>query len=89
MPIIKVAQPSQTPRTTVLDFRKLFTTEERVAIEDAAVTSAEVRVYLADLSAVDVVSSEDPLTEAGLSKLEATGLIDAGRAEEILGQVNP
>lgn len=70
----------------VLDFRNLFTIEEKRAIYIAAAQYVDIRIWLDDLAVVSTqVDTEDPRTVAGVQGLESIGLIGAGRAAEILG----
>lgn len=71
-------------RMDALDFQRRFTQAERVAIRAAGQTSGEIADYLAMLDAATNVVLTDPLTVAGVQALEAQGLIEAGRADEIL-----
>ena len=81
--LIKVAQ-HRPEYLTVLAFRQRFTQPERVAIETAAATSMDVRVYLADLAASTYVSLQDPRIIAGLEALVAVELLTEQRKDEIL-----
>lgn len=82
MRIIKVAQ-IKPEYMTVKAFRMRFTLEERIAIEEASVGSALVRVFLQDLATSLFVDRHDPQVLEGLQALEQAGLIAEGRAEEI------
>lgn len=70
----------------VLEFRNLFTLDEKRAIYTAAAQYVDIQIWLDDLSVVSTqVDTEDPRCVAGVQGLEAIGLIGAGRAAEILG----
>ena len=78
-------QPIPRPPISVLTFRNLFTTNEKIAIYTAAKTSVAVEVWLADLASATEVNLSHIQTIAGVQALEAYGLIGAGRAAQILG----
>lgn len=93
-PPIDAAEPTD-PRITRLAFRNRFTTAEKVALELAALDnpsatmaqrqqSAALRAHLKDLDAASWVDLTRPETVAALQMLEASGLIDEGRAAAIL-----
>lgn len=80
---------------SVLGFRRRFTQEEKAAIEWAAVDrpelpegqrmqAAALRATLADQAAAQFIHLDDPATVAGVQGLEALGIIEPGRALEIL-----
>lgn len=81
---------------TIVEFRKRFTLQEKVRIEMAAIDnpnasfdvraqSAALRVYLADLASVkDSVDLSDPITIGGVMLLESAGILEPGRAAQIL-----
>ena len=62
----------------------LFTQEERVAIRVAAKNFPALEDYLELLSIAEYIDLDDPDVEAGLTTLEAAGLLSPGRAAEIL-----
>lgn len=87
--------PDTSSRITRLAFRNRFTQAEKVAIELAALDnpsapmaqrqqSAALRSYLKDLDLAAWVDLTNPDTIAGVQALEATGLLDEGRADDIL-----
>lgn len=93
-PPIDAAEPTDT-RITRLAFRNRFTTAEKVALELAALDnpsapmaqrqqSAALRAHLKDLDAASWVDLTHPEVVAALQMLEASGLIDEGRAAAIL-----
>jgi hypothetical protein len=70
----------------VLDFRNLFTLDEKRAIYTAAAQYVDIQIWLDDLAVVSTqVDTEDPRCVAGVQGLETIGLIAPGRAAEILG----
>lgn len=82
-------------RITRLAFRNRFTQAEKVALELAALDnpsapmaqrqqSAALRAHLKDLDAASWVDLTHPEAVAALQMLEASGLIDEGRAAAIL-----
>ena len=89
-------QPVAEPRiVSVLGFRRRFTPAEKAAIEWAAVDrpdqpeaqrmqAAALRATLADQAAAQFIHLDDPATVVGVQGLEALGIIEPGRALEIL-----
>jgi len=74
-----------TTKITHVAFLKRFTAEERVAIRAAGEQSPAINDYLELLKAAGAdVDLTDPITAQGLQALEAAGLLDEGRAAEIL-----
>lgn len=70
----------------VIDFRNLFTLDEKRAIYTAATQYVDIQIWLDDLAVVATqVDTEDARCIAGVQGLEAIGLIAPGRAAEILG----
>ena len=80
---------------SVLGFRRRFTSAEKAAIEWAAVDrpdqpeaqrmqAAALRATLADQAAAQFIHLDDPATVVGVQGLEALGIIEPGRALEIL-----
>ncbi len=81
---------------TKLQFRKLFTLAERVAIDNAqasttlpATAKAELNTMAIDLSLSTSVNLSDPDTIAGVNMLETVGLIASGRAAQVLAGTPP
>ena len=83
MPEIVTATPV-TPPMSKLDFLKRLTFAERVAIETAAETDAEVRVVKQSLLAADEIKVDDPEMIAGIGLYVNKGLIASSRVAEIL-----
>ena len=89
-------QPVEVSRiVSVLGFRRSFTPAEKAAIEWAAVDrpdqpeaqrmqAAALRATLADQAAAQFIHLDDPATVVGVQGLEALGIIEPGRALEIL-----
>ena len=84
MPEIVTAMPP-TPTMSKLDFLKRLAFAERVAIETAAETDAEVRVVKQSLLAADEIKVDDPEMVAGINLYVSKGLILESRVAEILG----
>jgi len=90
--IAEVVVPPTPParRLSKLQYMQRFTDAELAAIYSAAKVSAAVEVWLAKFNAASVetdgtsVDLDDPRTIAGLQALEASGLIGAGRAAEVM-----
>ena len=83
MPKIVTAMPP-TPPMSKLDFLKRLAFAERVAIETAASTDAEVRVVKESLLAADEIKLDDSEMIAGIGLYVSKGLITESRALEIL-----
>ena len=76
---------TETSRTiTRFQFLSLFTEAELVAVYTAAKQSVLLEVYLAKLNATSEVDLNSTETITGVRKLEEIGLINQGRAVEIL-----
>ncbi len=79
---------SQSRRITPLAFLLRFTPDERVAIDLASigntVQAATVRMYLQNVNLARYVDLDDPNTLTGLQAMEASGLLSAGRADQII-----
>jgi hypothetical protein len=67
-----------------IDFLRLFTQSERIAIRTAAKTNAQIEDYQDMLNAATVVSLQDEDMISGIPLLEAAGLIGPGRAAQVL-----
>ena len=83
----------ETPAVSVIlnkvDFLRLFTQSERIAIRAAAAVNAQVADYQDILANSAVVLLDDPGVMAGVPLLEAAGLIGTGRAAQILAGEAP
>lgn len=91
-----LANPQITDKKiTVLAFRNRFTQEEKITIELAAIDnpaatmndriqSAGLRVVMTDLATAIFIDLADPRTIGIVTTLEQSGIIGAGRADEIL-----
>ena len=67
-----------------LDYLGRFTSEELGAIFSAAKTHVPLEVWLEKFKLSEFIDLSDPRTLQGLQSLEAFGLINPGRAQEIL-----
>ena len=87
--------PVTETRVSRLAFRKRFTQQEKVALELAALDnpsaampqraqSAALRAYLKDVDAAQFIDLTDAHVKEGVQTLEAAGLLNAGRAAEII-----
>lgn len=94
VPEVEAAAP-QDSRLSRLAFRNRFTTAEKVGLEIASLDdpsatmeqrqdAAALRVYLKDVDSASFIDLADPTTIAGVQALEAAGLLEPGRTEEIL-----
>ena len=72
-----------------VDFLRLFTQAERIAIRQAATAHPTIADYQAMLDAATIVRLSDPDMQVGVPMLELGGLLDPGRAAQILAGVRP
>ena len=72
-----------------IDFLRLFTQAERIAIREAAKVNPLISDYQHMLDAATVVRLSDPDIQTGVPLLELGGLIGAGRAAQILAGQAP
>lgn len=70
---------------TKLQYMRRFTSEERVAIRQAAKVETVLEDYLSMLASAEDIDTTDVDTVAAVNMLEQSGLLSVGRAEEILG----
>lgn len=68
----------------VLEFMRLFTTEERIAIRSAAAQSTVASDYLDLMYRARMVRLDDPDTITAVNMFEQAGLLTSGRAAEVL-----
>jgi len=69
---------------THLEFLRLFTMEERIAMRRASKLSEVLEDYLDLLKLAQEINLDDPDTVAGVQMMEAGELIGAGRAAGVL-----
>ena len=72
-----------------VDFLRLFTQAERIAIRQAAAVNPLIADYQDMLDAASMVRLSDPDMQRGVPLLELGGLLGAGRAAQILAGVRP
>lgn len=81
----KIAVVEPTQRTiSKLEYLRRFTSEERIAIRQAAKVTPVLEDYLAMLELAQDINLDDVDTVAAVQMLESAGLIAAGRAAEVL-----
>ena len=81
--------PPPVDEMNMVDFLRLFTQPERIAILEAAKTNAYVADYQNLLNATDKPRLSDPDMQVGIPLLELGGLIGPGRAAQILAGESP
>lgn len=69
---------------TSLGFLDLFTEAEQLAVAEAALQSAQVKLWYDRLLAASYITLSDPRVEAGLSSLVEAGLLTSDRRIEIV-----
>ena len=82
-------EPSDYPSNkslTHLEFLRRFTSEERIAITQAGLSNTAIADYIKMLDVAKFINTTDSDVAAGVQSLEAAGVIDVGRAAEILNQ---
>jgi hypothetical protein len=72
-----------------VDFLRLFTQAERIAIRQAAKSNPVVEDYQAILDAATIIRLSDPDIQEGIPELEDAGLLAPGRAAQILSGESP
>ena len=77
--------PEYVNKMTVLQFRNRFTTQEKTAIYSS--TDINTKMFLDDLSTASFVDVTDPNTIAGVDYLISTGIVESGRRQELLAQI--
>ena len=80
-------EPNPAPRFlqfASLQFLELFTEAEQLAVVEATLVSAPVKLWYDKLLAADFVTRADPRTEQGLDTLVTAGLLTEQRRDEIL-----
>lgn len=80
-----VIEPEPSSVLTVLQARRLFTFEEKMAIEQAIQGGNNaLKVFMGDLAVSSYVNLTDPLVEQGLGILVQSEIITSERMQEIL-----
>ena len=80
--------PAEQPLQKI-DFLRLFTQAERIAIRNAAKVNDQIADYQYVLDNSSVILLSDPDIQAGVPLLEMAGLLGAGRAAQILANEAP
>lgn len=83
------ASPAAVVEMEPIDFVRLFTQDERIAIRQAARLDPRVEDYEDQLAKSKTIILTDPGILAGVPLLEAYGLIGPGRAARILRGLPP
>ena len=81
--------PAPVDELNKIDFLRLFTQAERIAIREAAAVNPLIADYQHMLDAATVVRLSDPDMQTGIPLLELGGLIGVGRAAQILAGEAP
>jgi hypothetical protein len=82
-------EPEPVDELHKVDFLRLFTQAERIAIRQAAKVNPIVEDYQAMLDAATVIRLSDADIQEGIPDLEDAMLIGPGRAAQILSGENP
>lgn len=82
-------EPEPVDELHKVDFLRLFTQAERIAIRSAAKVNPIVEDYQAMLDAATVIRLSDADIQEGIPDLEDAGLIGPGRAAQILAGESP
>lgn len=77
------------PQFTALEMLDLFTAEEQLAVVQATLQNAAVKLWYDRLIAATFVTYEDPRTEGGLQALVEAELITPERKAEIVAAMQP
>lgn len=70
---------------TKLEYMSRFTDEELIGIIEASKVYAQIELWYKKFEQAQDIDLNDPRTLSGLLALEGTGLLAAGRANEIVG----
>lgn len=81
--------PPQYPKFTALEMLDLFTEPEQLAVVNATMTNAAVKLWYDRMIAATFVTYEDPRTEGGLQALVDAGLLTAERKAKIVAAMLP
>lgn len=81
--------PPQYPRLTALEMLDLFTEAEQLAVVDATMTNAAVKLWYDRMIAATFVTYEDPRTEGGLQTLVDAQLLTPERKADIVAAMQP
>lgn len=81
--------PPQYPKFTALEMLDLFSDTEQLAVVNATMTNAAVKLWYDRMIAATFVTYEDPRTEGCLQALVDSGLLTAERKAEIVAAMLP
>lgn len=82
--VIEAAIPVLRAPLSKIDFMSLFTAAELAGIYSAAKTIVQIEIWLDKFKLADNIDLHDARTVAGIKALTTAGLLDKGRAAEIL-----
>lgn len=77
------------PQFTALEMLDLFTEAEQLAVVQATMTNAAVKLWYDRLIAATFVTYEDPRTEGGIAALVDAGLLTPERKSVIVAAMQP
>lgn len=81
--------PPQYPRLTALEMLDLFTEPEQLAVVEATMANAAVKLWYDRMIAATFVTYEDPRTEGGLQALVDAQLLTPERKAAIVAAMQP
>lgn len=76
--------PAARPRLVPLDFLDLFTEAEQLAVVQATLSNAAVKLWYDRVLAATYITLDDPRVETGLTALTAAGLLSEERKLAVL-----
>ena len=79
-----VLGPAQPRRLVPLDFLNLFTEAEQLAVVQATLSNAAVKLWYDRVLAATYITLDDPRVEAGLQALADAGLLTEERKQAVL-----
>lgn len=82
------AQQPQSPSFSILEFLDFFTEDEQLAITEASMQSAPIKLWYDKTLAASFVTIDDPRVSAGLTALVAANLLTEQRKGEILAAMS-
>lgn len=78
------AEPALRPRFVPLEFLDLFTEAEQLAVVQATLSNAAVKLWYDRVLAATYITLDDPRVETGLAALTAAGLLSEERKLAVL-----
>ena len=81
---IQPTPPAERPRFVPLDFLDLFTEAEQLAVVQATLSNADVKLWYDRVLAATYITLDDPRVETGLAALTAAGLLSGERKLAVL-----